>query len=32
MVHEYEDNIIPPPSQFRDDYKPVTLPRTKKKY
>ena len=30
MVQEYEDNIIPPPSQFRDDYKPVPLPRTKK--
>ena len=31
MVQEYEDNIIHSPSQFRDDYKPVPLPRTKKK-
>ena len=29
MVQEYKDNIIPPPSQFRDDYKPVPIPRTK---
>ena len=32
MVQEYEYNIIPPPPQFRDDYKPVPLPRTKKQY
>ena len=30
MVQEYEDNIIPPPPQFRDNYNPVPLPRTKK--
>ena len=30
MVQEYEDNIIQPPLEFRDDYKPVPLPRTKK--
>ena len=30
MVQEYEDNIILPPLEFRDDYKPVPLPRTKK--
>ena len=30
IVKNYEDNIIPPPIQFRDDYKPVPLPRTKK--
>ena len=30
MVQEYEDNIILPPPQFRDNYKPVPLPRTKK--
>ena len=28
MVQEYEDNIIAPPLQFRDDYKPVASPRT----
>ena len=28
MVQEYEDNIIPPPLAFRDDYKPVPMPRT----
>ena len=30
MVQQYEDNIILPPSEFRDDYKPIPLPRTKK--
>ena len=30
MVQEYEDNIIPPPFEFRDDYKPIPLPRNKK--
>ena len=30
MAKEYEENIILPPSEFRDGYKPVPLPRTKK--
>ena len=30
MVQEYEDNIILPPLEFRDDYKPMAKPRTKK--
>ena len=30
MVQDYEDNIIQPPSEFRDDYKPIPKPRTKK--
>ena len=30
MVQQYEDNVISPPTQFRDDYKPIPLPRTKK--
>ena len=30
MVKEYEENIILPPPEFRDGYKPVPLPRTKK--
>ena len=30
MVKEYEDNIISPPPQFRDDHKPIPAPRTKK--
>ena len=30
MVQQYEDNIIIPPPEFRDDYKPIPLPRTKK--
>ena len=29
MVQQYEDNIIIPP-EFRDDHKPIPLPRTKK--
>ena len=32
MINEYEENIILPPLQFRDDYKqrkPIALPRTK---
>ena len=29
MAKEYEENIILPPSEFRDDYKPVPTPRTK---
>ena len=28
MVQQYEDNVISP--QFRDDYKPIPAPRTKK--
>ena len=28
MVQDYEENIIQPAPQFRDDYKPVPLPRT----
>ncbi|KAL9988938.1 hypothetical protein ACROYT_G003434 [Oculina patagonica] len=28
MIQDYEDNIILPPPEFRDDYKPVPLPRT----
>ena len=31
MVKQYEDNIIQPPAEFRDNYKPVPAPRTKKK-
>ena len=30
MAKEYEENIILPPMQFRDDYKPVPTLRTKK--
>ena len=30
MVQDNEDNIILPPLEFRDDYKPVPAPRTKK--
>ena len=30
MVQQYEDNIISPPPKFRDDYKPIPAPRTKK--
>ena len=30
MVQQYEDNIISPPPEFRDDYKPIPAPRTKK--
>ena len=30
MVQKYEDNIISPPPEFRDDYKPIPVPRTKK--
>lgn len=30
MVQEYEDNIIPPPMEFKDNYKPIPAPRTKK--
>ena len=29
MVTEYEDNIIPPPPEFRNNYNPTPLPRTK---
>ena len=29
MVQDYEDNIILPPLEFRDDYKPTPKPRTK---
>ena len=28
MAQEYEDNIIAPPTEFRDGYKPIPLPRT----
>ena len=30
MVQQYEDNIISPPPEFIDDYKPIPAPRTKK--
>ena len=30
LVHDYEKNIILPPKEFRDGYKPVPMPRTKK--
>ena len=30
MVQDYEGNIILPPMEFRDDYKPIPKPRTKK--
>ena len=30
MVQQYEDNLILPPPEFRDDYKPIPKPRTKK--
>ena len=30
MVQSYEDNIILPPPEFRDDFKPVPKPRTVK--
>ena len=30
MVKDYEDNIIELPLEFRDDYKPIPAPRTKK--
>ena len=30
MVNHSEDNIIEPPLEFRDDYKPIPAPRTKK--
>ena len=30
MAKEYEENIILPPPEFRDDYKPFPAPRTKK--
>ena len=30
MVQQYEDNIIIPPPEFRDDHKPIPAPRTKK--
>ena len=29
MVQEYEDNIIPPPLEFRDRYTSVPTPRNK---
>ena len=29
IVQEYEDNIIPPPIEFRDGWKPTPKPRTK---
>ena len=28
MVQDYEENIIAPPSEFMDDYKPIPKPRT----
>ena len=28
MVQDYEENIIAPPLEFRDDYKPTPMPRT----
>ena len=30
MVQQYEDNIIQPPLEFRDDHKPIPAPRTQK--
>ena len=30
MAQDYEDNIIPPPPEFRDGYRPVPAPRTKR--
>ena len=30
MVEDYEENIILPPPEFRDDYKPIPAPRTYK--
>lgn len=30
MVQDYEQNIILPPPEFRDDYKPIPAPRTKR--
>ena len=30
MVQQYEDNVTSPPPEFRDDYKPIPAPRTKK--
>ena len=30
MVQQYENNIILPPPEFQDGYKPIPLPRTKK--
>ena len=30
MIKQFEDNIISPPQKFRDDYKPIPAPRTKK--
>ena len=30
MVKQYEENIILPPTEFRDNYKPIPTPRTKK--
>ena len=30
MVQRYEENIISPPLEFRDDHKPIPTPRTKK--
>ena len=30
IVQQYEDNIIIPPPEFRNDYKPIPAPRTKK--
>ena len=30
MVTQYEDNIIQPPAEFRDNYKPIPAPRTNK--
>ena len=30
LIQDYENNIILPPLEFRDGYKPIPLPRTKK--
>jgi len=30
MVKQYEENIILPPPEFRDNYKPIPAPRSKK--
>ena len=29
LTETFEENIIPPPIQFRDDFKPIPAPRTK---
>ena len=31
MIQSYEDNIIKPPAEFKDNYKPIPKPRKKVK-